>query len=215
MNGTQINQRLERGLFGRYDIRELHAAPGFNTLQRPSDLTFAQGVVDSVTEQTNQIDAVWDGAHNRLTLSLNAAGHGYWIPYVGNGAANLIGMAHTAGRGLGTYTPVVAPGGPISWVVTGPFSGCSSASFIAPAGMVFAHLITPGRGYTADTVANQTTNVAAQVNPVAPPAGQIQQVTGGNGEGYVFWTYFNAVWYRRVVWANAGTVRAVDRRTQV
>jgi len=214
MNGAQINQRLERGLFGSYEIRELHANTGFTPLQTPPDLTFANGVVDSVTEQAHRIDAAWDGVHKRLTLSLNAAGEGYWIPYVGNGAVNLIGMAQTARRGLGTYTPVIAAGGPVSWVVTGPFSGCSSAAFSTPGGMVFAHLISPATGYTADTLANQETNVAAQV-AAAPPTGHVQQVLSGTGEGYVFWTYFNATWYRRVVWAYAGTVRGVDSRTQV
>ncbi len=212
MNGAQINQRLERGLFGRYEIRELHATPGFTVLQQPSDLTFATGVADSVTEQVNRIDAAWDAVNRRLTLSISAVGEGYWIPYIGNGAANLAGVAQTAGRGLGTYTPVIAAGGPISWVVTGPFSGCSSASFTAPAGKVFAHLISPAEGYTADTLANQEANIAAQINPAAPPAGHVQQVVSGNGEGYVFWTYFGGSWYRRVVWAFAGTVRAVDRR---
>lgn len=219
MTGAEINQRLERSWwFGcYYDIRELKANPGFATLQVPSDLTFAQGVVDSVSEQAHRIDADWDDVNKRLTLSLNAGGEGYWIPYLGNGPSNLVGMAQTANHGLGTYTPVIAPGSPISWVVTGAFSGCSSASFKTPAGMHFAHLITPPEtGVTCDTIANQRANVAAQLNiPATAPDVQVQQVLSGTGEGYVFWTFFDATWHRRVVWAFGGKVKAVDRRTKV
>ncbi len=214
MIGTQINHYLERGIFGKYKIRELKAAPpGFSALNSPSDGAFVNGVVDSVTEQAHRIDAVWDNPNKRLTLHSHIAGHGYWIPYLGNGSQVSVGMAQTALRGLGAYTPTILVGGPISWVVTGPFSGCSSVSFtVGGGGKVFAHAITPAHNYTADTVANQVINIAAQTASVA---GAPQTVTGGAGEGFVFWAYINATWYRRVVWAFAGKVNAVDRKSQV
>jgi len=217
LNGDQVNDKLERRLFGRYYIRELKAAPRFADLQAPSDATFANGVADSVTEQAHRVDAAWNAAQNRLTISATPAGPGYFIPYIGNGSPNLVGMAQTLKRGLGAYTPVVGAGGPvISWVLTGPFSGCSTVAFSPLAGgRVFAHVITPSTGYTADTVANQVANIAGQVGAPAPVAGAVQRVSGGLGEGYVFWTLYNGAWWRRVVWAWGDRVRAVDRRTLV
>lgn len=217
MNGAQVNTYLERGLFGKYAIHKLLATPGFNSLERPSDLLYTTGVADSVCQQAHQIDAVWNGAQKSLTLSQSATGEGYWIPYIGNGAHNApVGVAVTLLRGLGTYTPTVTLGGNISWVATGPFSGCSSASFTALNGdMVFAHLSTPPAGYTADTLPNQVANIAAQTGFPAPAAAGIQQVLSGRGLGYVFWTYIGAAWYRRVVWANFGKVVGVERRNQI
>jgi hypothetical protein len=215
MTGDQINAKLERGLFGKYDIKEFKATPGFAGLNSPSDATFATGVADSVTQQAHRIDATWDATHKRLTLNTNAAGEGYWIPYLGNGAGALAGMAQTALRGLGAYTPAVAAGGGISWVVTGPFSGCHHASFTAGGNKVFAHVITPADGYTSDTVANQLTNIAAQVGAAVPGAGQTGQVVNGAGEGFVFWMRVAGSWYRRIVYAFGGTVNAVEAKVRI
>jgi len=214
MTGTQVNSKLERGLFGKYDIAELKANPNWTALQPPSDPAYAHGVADSVSEQYHRIDAAWDAANKRLTLSLNAAGGGYWIPYLGNGAAHLAGVAQTAKRGLGTYTPLMA-GGAITWAATGPFSGCHTAAFSPAGGRVFAHVITPADGYTADTVVNQVANIAAQVGAAVPAATAVKQVVNPAGEGFVFWTLVSGVWYRRVVYAWAGKVTAVEAKTAI
>ena len=140
MTGDQVNSKLERGVFGTYEIREFKATGGFHTLNSPEDPAYANGVADSVTQQAHRVDAAWDNAQKRLTISLSGAGPGYWIPYLGNGSKIQVGMAQTDKRGLGAYTPVIAAGGAISWVITGPFSGCSSAAFAPAGGKVFAHV---------------------------------------------------------------------------
>lgn len=214
MTADEINDKLERGAFGKYEIKTLKAHPGFRSLQIPSDLNFQHGVADSVTEQYHRIDAAWNNSTKTLTLGLNGGGPGYFIPFIGNGAAQLAGVAQTASRGLGSYTPVIARGGGISWVVTGPFSGCYTADFFAPGGKVFAHLATVGVGYTADTVHNQVTNIAAQVNAHVPGHGHLKQVLGP-GEGYVFWTKIQGSWYRRVIYTITGKVDSVEAKTQL
>lgn len=217
MTGEEIHNKLRHKYGLKSDIRELKANPGFWQMQRPSDANFTRGVADSVTEQYHRIRADWDAQQKKLTLSLHNAGHGYWIPYLGNGAGALAGVAQTAGRGLGTYTAPLGPGGPVTWVATGPFSGCSLATF-SPAGgnKVFAHVITPAAGYTADTVVNQVANIAAQVNSPAPAQGAVQQVVSAHGEGFVFWTLVNGVWRRRVIYTlPGGKVSRTESSTQV
>lgn len=215
MTGAEINSKLARGLRGKFEICEFFASPGFSDIQAPSDSMYSMGVVDSVTRQANRVDAVWDKKHKRLTIRRNCTGPGYWIPYLGNGPKHPIGMAQTPGRGLGTYTPPVILGGPISWVVTGPFSGCTAASFSPGGGKVFAHVITPADGSTADTVSNQISNIATRVGAPIPGPDVATKILSGVGEGFVFWLLINGVWYRRIMWAYAGIVKGMERKTQV
>ncbi|WP_263384011.1 hypothetical protein [Granulicella arctica] len=168
-----------------------------------------------MSEQSYRIDAAWDSKTGTMTLSKNAAGEGLWIPYVGNGASVSAGIAQMSKRGLGTYTPTVLGGGGISWVVTGPFSGCHSAVFSVGNDKVFAHIVTQASGYTADTVANQVANIALQLGIPAPAATAYPQVASGLGEGFVFWMRIGATWYRRVVYAFAGKVTSVEAKTTI
>jgi hypothetical protein len=213
VTGQQINSKLSRGLLGKYAIKKL----GFSVyqLQVPSDTAFLRGAADSVTEQYHVIDAVWNDTEKKLTLSPSVTGEGYWIPYIGNGASEsaLTGMAQTKGRGLGTYTRATAAG--ISWVVTGPFTGCYTASFSTPNGKSFAHVVTPDPPYTADGVPNQVANIATQLGITAADAGSLKQVLNPAGEGFVFWTRIGAAWYRRVIYAVNGVVTAVESNAQI
>lgn len=209
MNGEELNKKLERGVFGS-SIKKLAGA--WSTLEAPSDMTCANGVNDSVTQQQRRVDAVWDSKHNKLTISNTPAGPGLWIPYLGNGMPNPVGVAVTRLRGLGTYTDIIGAG--VSWVATGPFTGCYAVTFTPPGGKVFAHIITPAREYTADTPANQATNIANQVGAPTPNlAGS--QVKGG----YVFWTRIKGLWWRRVIHTAAAagamsqTVIFVEKRS--
>jgi hypothetical protein len=220
MTGQQVNDKLERGIFGA-TIRQFACTALNASMQKPSDPTYATGVNDSVTQQANRIDAAWDNAQKKLTLSLNPAGPGYWIPYIGNGVPTrdgipyvAVGVAQTAKRGLGAYTPVVGAGA-ISWVATGPFSGCSLADYSAAAGRVFAHLISPAEGYTAATIATQNADIAAQTGAPAAAGIHLQQVVNPVGEGYVFWTLVGANWYRRIIYVAAGNVTQVDTKVQI
>ena len=214
MNGSEVNDKLERGILSS-SIKFLKAIPGFLALQTPSDLDFAEGTLDSVTEQSYRIDGAWDKSTKTLTLSKNVGGSGLWIPYVGNGSVKAVGIAQMARRGLGTYTPIVEGGGGISWVVTGPFSGCHSAVFSSGNDKVFAHIVTAGDGYTADSVANQVEAIANSMGIPVPPATDYPKVSAGAGEGFVFWTRIGATWYRRVVYAFAGTVMSVEAKTRL
>jgi hypothetical protein len=217
MTGAEINSKLERGVLGRGAIRQLRGE--FYQLQAPSDSTFSQGVVDSVTRQATGIDAAWDAKDNALTLRISFGGPGLWIPYLGNGVkSKLVGVAQTLNHGLGTYTPPLVSGGAISWVVTGPFSGCTAATFSPTGAKVFAHIITPGGGRTCDAVPNQIANIATQVN--APePKDHALFTPNGPGVGYVFWTYLSGGWYRRVLWGGQGMgfvpVLGVERKEPV
>jgi hypothetical protein len=219
MDGQEINERLERGLMGSYDIRLLVANPDWMNLGWPSDPNFAQGAVNSVTQQSHRIDAEWNDHDRSLTIirtnSQNSPG--LWIPWLGQGFATLAGVNQMQNRGLGTYTPGIDPGGPISWVATGPFSGCYSVAFRPNAGnVVFAHVITPTEGYTADLpIGNQINNIAAQVGAPGAILNSIQKVTSANAHGFVFWTLLDGLWWRRVVWMLNRQVKAVDQRTQV
>ncbi len=213
MNGQEINDKLERGLFGSYKIK--HLAGTWSTLERPSDMTCANGVNDSVTQQARSVDAVWNPALKRLTIQAAAGGPGLWIPYLGNGMPNAVGVAVTAGHGLGTYTPVVGAAG-ASWVATGPFSGCHIVTLTVGGGKVFAHVISPAAGYPCAPPATQTIDIAYQVGAVPPtPAVLAASKVSGGGIGFVFWTRLHGAWWRRVIKTGAGSpakVISVERR---
>ena len=201
MNGEQLNQYLERGFGGTTLIRKLAFESLNMQLNRPSDMNANRGVPDSVTEQYHRVDASWDAGTSTLTVSKEITGPGYWIPYLGNGIPNV----GTHLRGLGTYTPIV-PATTISWVATGPFSGCHAYVFTP---LRFAHVITPAGGYSADAVANQRNNI-----PGAVRAGGL--VRRGRGDAFVFWTHLRGGWYQREVYVNrAGNVLNVGRRRRV
>ena len=194
-------------------------------LNVPSDLSWATGVKDSVSKQFHRVNITPDAKKGDLSVAAAVGGAGYWVPYLGNGANNApVGFAHTLHRGLGSYTDLVKAGGDITWVATGPFSGCTSLSIrdTTNDSIVCAHVITPADKYTADTIVNQTNNIEAQTgiatanrnvdsHVVTPPDGL--EVNAG----YVFWMYEtkNNRWVRRVVWTLFGTIVRIDAETAI
>jgi hypothetical protein len=216
MTAKEVNRKLARPPIGKPAIKKLKFSP--MQLQVPSDRTFSHGVVDSVTQQATGIDAVWDNKENALTLRISFGGPGLWIPYLGNGAAEAKGVAQTVAFGLGTYTPPLVGGGVVSWVVTGPFTGCTAATFSPSASKVFAHIITPAPAHPCDTVPNQIANIAAKVGAPVPTGNAVIRPMLA-GEVFVFWMYLGSGWYRRLLWAVQGagcmTVLGVEKKVQV
>jgi len=212
MNGEELNNKLERGIFGA-SIKQLAGAWG--ALETPTDMTFANGVNDSVTQQDRRVEATWDSTHNRLTIQAAAAGDGLWIPYLGNGMRNAVGVAQTPDHGLGTYTRAIGAGG-VSWVATGPFSGCYAVTFTAGGGKVFAHIITPAHNHTAADPVTQAVDIATEIGAIPPAPGELaaHQISGV-GIGFIFWTRIKGVWWRRVINTGAGspaTVITVEKK---
>lgn len=200
MTGEELNEKFERGLFGRSAIKKLF----FKGLEIPQDKEFTDGVEDSVTKQQHPVSAVWNSADKSVTISLDPLhGTGLWIPYLGIGYSKPKGMAKTKARGLGTYTASLPAGAAgYTWVATGPFSGCYAVTFTVDGSRkVFAHIITPAAGATAESVDKQATDIADSVGAPRLSADQLQEclVKPKEGVGYVFWTLINGVWWRRVI----------------
>lgn len=198
MNGKQLDAKLARSAWKKvsaakklvcpYLIREVVA-----NLQAP-------GVQDSVSQQVHRVDARWSEPQKSLEIFQSNTGPWYCIPYLGKGIPNV----GTPGRGLGTYTPLIAPGGAISWVITGPFSGCHAMTFSSGAHKAFAHVVTVSNGpgiYTAAPVDTQIADIEQMLN--ARLRDRERPDTGGRW-GFVLWTYIDNVWYRRTVLVKYG-----------
>lgn len=208
MNGNEVNSHLERGLFGKAPIKRLIINYPLNIL---SDDQFLSGHDNSVTQQAVRIDADWDDNNKILSLVQANAGPGLWIPWIESSPQTYTGAGKTPGRGLGTYTPVLDPN--ITWVASGPFSGCYAVSFYGAAlnHWVFAHIVTstPTSPYPTDTVDNQIANIS---NQTGLPVRKRQLITVNGGSGFIFWTLRNGTWCRRVIWALQGEVKHVGQR---
>lgn len=219
LSGNQLNTAFAQGNL----VGKTFAAVGLNV---PSDLTWANGVNDSVSEQFHQVDINADGVGN-LSVTAAPAGGGYWVPYLGSGANNApVGVAVTVLHGLGTYSNNIVAGGPITWAATGPFTGCASMTVRNPVNdtIFAAHLITAPPNYTADTIANQAANSTAQSGMVGALNQALHVVTPPVGmqanAGWVFWMWEipangNARWVRRVVWTLNGTIVQIDNATPI
>lgn len=132
-----------------------------------------------------------------------------------------MGVSIDPGRSLGSYTPKLKAGGDISWVCTGPFSGCYPLSVhdSSDGSVVFGHVVTPTSSnsqYTADDPKNQVKNIKKMTEmngkgvetkwksrPELPEDGLLPAV-------YVFWIYETpskgaARWVRTTVWTKPFT----------
>lgn len=208
MTGEQLNDYLERGFLGKSKIKLL---PGTNPLERPVNLDANLLVADSVIEHANQVRATWTAGTGSLAITIDNTGEGYWIPYLGNGA-NLV-QENDQQKGLGTFTPAIPAGSAISWVATGPFSGCHAVAFNPGAGPVFAHVITPAPNYPCDTVPVQVTNISTSLGCPNPGAGFVPEYTVG--AGFVFWTRIQGQWWVREVQALNGMVTKVGKKRKI
>jgi hypothetical protein len=207
MDAEALNGYFENTIFSKAKASVL--AGKWSHLEEPADLSAKSGVTDSVTEQAHLVDATWSEANKTLTIARATAGKGYWIPYLGNGIPGV----GTDKRGLGTYSPAVGSGSTISWVATGPFSGCYAVALSGTAGMVFAHVITAASGYTCEKPEQQLADIAQTVGAQNPGLGQ---KASGNGLGFVFWTRIKGVWYRREVFIMpTGMVNSVGKKSRV
>jgi hypothetical protein len=150
-----------------------------------------------VQEQQHPVEATWDSATGTLRVAQSATGDGVWIPWLGQGSAT------SNRKGWGTYTKAITAK---TWVVTGPFSGCYAAAF--QAGPRFAHLITPGSGYTAATVDGQIAAIRAATGAGVP----VKIDMNGAGEGFIFFMKIGGRWvYRRVFCApGSGSVMQIS-----
>lgn len=65
----------------------------------PSDITFAVGMNDSITEQGRRVSIGTD-TNGNLVITPDPNGSGLILPYIGNGSPNApVGVAITPGQG--------------------------------------------------------------------------------------------------------------------
>lgn len=148
-----------------------------------------------VQEQDRVVDATFDAATGKLSITESATGDGLWIPYLGNGSGG------DQAKGWGTYTRAVSGQ---SWVATGKFSGCSIGKFSGPGGTRFAHLITPADGHPCADVATQSAAISAATGMTTVVTFKPQIVAG---EAIAFMLFLNGGWCKRVVQVTAGSTR--------
>ncbi len=108
---------------------------GLNTPSNPSDLR--EGNIVSI--QQHVISAALN-SEGSLVLTSAEHGDGLWVPYLGSVQ--------------GTYTDKLDDS--ISWVATGPFSGCHAGVFSNDTDIRFAHLVTPDAGFASPPIARTT-----------------------------------------------------------
>ena len=207
MTGDELNLLFENSFFCKAKIKMLL---GTGKLEAPVGLDRSKVADNNVVEHINMIDAASD-ANGGVTLSLSSTGSGYWIPYLGNGID--VSTADTVPRGLGTFTPPIPSGSGISWVATGPFSGCRAVVFKPSAGLVFAHVITPASGTECASVRDQVKSISSKLGCLDPGDGIVPEYT--TGAGYAFWLRIQGQWYYRELQAFNGIVTAVGKKQAV
>lgn len=222
--GEVLNNVFAQGILLNKHIKMTARTLGIPLREDPSDPKFLIGVNDSVTQQGWRVSCCIDN-NGDLLIVRNPKGRGLLLPYLGVGSPKgNIGVAVTAGRGLGTYTMPIETGGPISWICTGRFNGCYSYSIRNERGgdtLVFGHLVTPSSGNSVDTVDNQALNIQTQTgfdaltvekNIVTPPV----NLKGADG-GYVFWMETESKqtrkWVCRQIWTNpSDAIQKIDNQ---
>jgi hypothetical protein len=136
-----------------------------------------------VSEQAHPVGAHWDEDTKTLTIRGPKPGEeatGYFIPYLGNAK-------------VGTHTPLIDPHDPHSpsWVMTGPFSGCSGVMFSKEDQVTFGHMITEAPSTNPNhrpppTVEEQIAHIEQALG--AKQQGGVVRPDAGKGIGYVMWT---------------------------
>ena len=109
-NGERLNNVFAMGGLLNKHIRMTAMEPGFPLREYPSNSNYTND--DSVTQQGRRVSCSVDENDDLLIVS-DENGSGLLLPYLGT---------------VGTYTDKITVDGPVSWVCTGKFSGCSSYS---------------------------------------------------------------------------------------
>lgn len=211
LTGAQVNAVFERGLLGRHRVAGLQFPPVIgdmtpwgNFVPRPVKRDGAPAGEEPahVVKLSAKVGADFDAVTRRLVLTRDENGHGYWLPFVDG--------YHGRDVKVATYTPDVRPGDGISWVVTGPFSGCRAATFAQGVSRVFAHLVTGEHAgaldVQVDAIQRATLSHLQESRPIR---------ARGAAATYVLWTLLDRAWWRRDFALTAGVVTQVDRKALV
>lgn len=191
-NGERLNNVFAMdGLLNKH-IRMTAMKPGFPLREYPSNSNYTND--DSVTQQGRRVSCSVD-ENDDLLIVKDENGSGLLLPYLGT---------------VGTYTEKIKVDGPVSWVCSGKFNGCSSYSVRGKTGneLVFGHLVTPVSGCEKpkDNVDDQA-NIITDITESDPGTVDKKRVTppdnisdSANG-GYVFWMQTDQQkWVRRNIW---------------
>jgi hypothetical protein len=185
MNGQQLEACFGNGFSS---VRTLKVTLGQLSVPSSNVTDFAA----DVQEQCHRVTATY--LNGTLSVSPDANGDGLWIPWLGQGSTS------SNGKGWGTYTTDV---GTASWVATGPFSGCYACGFTDGRTTRFAHIVTPGTGYT-------VASVDQQIDAVKRATGltTVKKIDmTGSGEGFVFFMLLGGIWkHRRLFSVPGGSV---------
>lgn len=199
MDGTQLKAILA----AKKKVVKLFTVP--TNFDLNSKYGKGNGVKGSVMKQAIPVKAFEDKKgkkDHRLVIEAVAKkkdATGYWLPWI---EAIQVGKDVMS---IGTYTPPIQMDDAISWVATGPFSGCFAAHFIGKNDeVVFAHVVTVGmKQFKAASVKDQMEDISNQsknkMDVKKKSKKKIASEEGNAGFHFVFWMRDGEGWVRQVL----------------
>ena len=160
--------------------------------------------VGNFKQGVKQTDFLADGeitAVNTLSIYPDSSGQGgLFLPWLTHQETSP-GSVTTSYTDLGSFTRPIARTSALSWVVTGPFTGCHAAVYSSGQGLTFCHLVT-GKKDQFPEPSIQGTGIAAAVGggtqisstPLSPSPNL------GDAQGYCFWMRLGTGWQQRTIW---------------
>ena len=167
-------------------------------IQAPTSMNIGKrDLVHGIHQISGTADAEFVAATSSLRIFGSTDGAGLFLPWL-SGQRD---MTSGASYDLGSVTPPIASTDKISWVVTGPFSGCHAYTFESTGGYSFAHFTTAAASETiCRSIPEQVVGVKAQLPGGTGTVKENIHVTPvGMSFGWVFWMRTDSGWQRRII----------------